>query len=861
VNRPPKGDEYRRGNFAGMMFQPSANDTPDMTIRIKQGSFWINNEKFIEYAGGVSPKIEVPSSGAKWVLVALNKTGKCVIVNGLPRANNPEPPTLSQNMLPLAFVYVKSSTTVITNDMVYDARPEFVVGGYPIHHNDLQNRNKDNAHSIEAITGLREELDEKITSEDAKNLIRNKADYNGTVSSSFTLNADDSGVPVEHCGIYVNRGALPKVGIKYNEDLDEWQYSNDGTNWLSWNDGVNTPNASATEFGVVKLSADPSDEPIAVGINDPRYLSIDEKVTKNDLRNIYITREEVLNRLEDKMDVEGTYSKDDINNIFVTKSSLSNSMLDTYTRGQIDSFLQVKANAAQVYTKADVDNALQNYYTKAETDDLFNSLDLSALKDFNINNYYVKSETDSLLQSVVTNTYTRNVLDAKLDTKANAVDVHTELDNKANVSDVYTKDYIDNQFVQLDNNHKNLFYEKSAVDVLLNERALSNHNHSSGDIIEDDAHNFVSKNQINSWNSKQDALGFVPEDSSKKGLANGYAPLDNNGQIPIEYIPDEAKNETSIEVIDTYDDLLVIPDMKLKDGNHYVVLDATGDPSGITGRAEYVYHNNEFVCTSHNQLQSVDWNNITNKPENLGTEVDLSNYYTKNEIDSSISNLVSNIDGKANVSSVYTKEEVDNLIPSQIDAYTKTEVDSLLNDKVSVGSVYSKDEVDGLVNNVSIDAYTKSEADTLLNSKANLNDVYSKSEIDSLVSSRTKELQEFTSGDCIFVAYENDAITFTKTNNSISIVKNKEVKSVRFSVSTDEIGSNNRILIDYDANSTNNNMLTYDYANIQYMQLMGTKAATKIGTNIYYTNENNPHYCECALPFDNQGPVVVKITY
>ena len=1014
MNRPPKGDEYRRGNFAGMMFQPSANDTPDMTVRIKQGAFWINNEKFVEYAGGVSPKIEAPRTGAKWVLVALNKAGKCVLVNGAVRSNNPEPPTLSQNMLPLAFVYVKSSTTVITNDMVYDARPEFSVGGYPINHADLQNRNKENAHSIESISGLRDELDDKISLDDTKNLIRNKADYDGTFSSSFTLNVDDSGVPVEHCGIYVNRGALPKVGIKYNEDLDEWQYTNDGTNWLSWAAGINVPDASATEFGVVKLSVDPNGESIAVGINDPKYLSIDEKVSKNDLRAVYITREEVNDKLEDKMDVEGTYSKDDINAIFVTKSSLNNTLLDTYTRAQIDSFLNVKANASQVYTKEETAGVLQSYYTKEETDAILEGLDFESIKNFDVSNYYVKSEVDTLLQNVVTSTYTRIALDAMLETKADAVETHSALDAKADVDSVYSKEYIDGRFSQADADARNLFYEKSDVDLLLANRALVNHNHSSGDIIEDSAHKFVSENQIDSWNSKQDALSFVPENSSMKGAVNGYAPLDSNGQIPIQYIPNEAKDEDAMIVVDTYNDLLAIPDMNLKEGKHFGVLDATGDPTGVTGKAEYVYHNNEFVCLLFNStVTSVDWSNITNIPSDLGGSVDLSNYYTipeidsqlsskadidnvfskdetitlvnskadvgnvytKNEIDSvldtkasfndvyskieidnrlydkadvssvytkneidalipsisgdvysksEVDNLIADIDAysksdtdnllsaKADSSDVYTKTEVDNLLPV-IDAYSKTEVDNLLDDKANINSVYSKDEIDALipadglysrtdVDNMlggkanSSDVYTKdevdalipdnetysrSEIDSLMNGKANSESVYSKDEIDGIVDSKAniddtyskKEvddlvsqisvptLQEFTSGDCTFVAYEEDAISFSKTGNSVSITKNKEVQSVRFSVSTTEIGDNNRIFIDYDAGSSNNDILTYNYANVQYIQLMGSKGATRVGTNIYYTNESNPHYCECALSFGNQGPVVVKITY
>jgi hypothetical protein len=414
MNRPPKGDEYRRDSYALLMFQPSANNTPDMTINIKQGSFWINNSQFIEYAGGKSPVITAPTSGAKWVLVALNKAGKIVLLNGVPSNNNPSVPNIGQNILPIAFVYIKSSTKVITNDMIYDARPVYAAGGYPLNHNELQNRNKENSHTIEAITDLQSILDDKLSLEEAKTLIATKANSTGTDSASFTLNAEDTGTPVEHCGLYVNRGSMPRVGIKYDEDLDKWVYSNDGSNWNSFDNDARTNIATATSLGNVMLSEEPTDpnSPVAVSITDPLYLSINEKVSKTELSNKYVTNESLQNQLDLKLDVESAYSKDDINAIFVTKSELDNRILDTYTRSQIDSFLSVKANASQTYTKDEVNNLLNDYYTKTDVDDKFNQVDWDAISNLHFDDYYKKVEVDTLLQNVVTNTYTRNYIDS-----------------------------------------------------------------------------------------------------------------------------------------------------------------------------------------------------------------------------------------------------------------------------------------------------------------------------------------------------------------------------------------------------------------------------------------------------------------
>lgn len=49
------------------------------------------------------------------------------------------------------------------------------------------------------------------------------------------------------------------------------------------------------------------------------------------------------------------------------------------------------------------------------------------------------------------------------------------------------------------------------------------------------------------------ALGFLPEDSTKKGQANGYAPLDANGKVPAANLPDAVTNTYSKSEIDNKD--------------------------------------------------------------------------------------------------------------------------------------------------------------------------------------------------------------------------------------------------------------------------------------------------------------------
>ena len=90
-----------------------------------------------------------------------------------------------------------------------------------------------------------------------------------------------------------------------------------------------------------------------------------------------------------------------------------------------------------------------------------------------------------------------------------------------------------------------------------------------------------------------------------------------------------------------------------------------------------------------------------------GGEVDLSNYYKKNEIDSKLSL-------KANATDVYAKSQT----------YNKTEINNIIDNIETSGSTVD------LTN-----YYKKNEVDNMLATKANSSDVYSKAEVDNLIDS------------------------------------------------------------------------------------------------------------------------------
>lgn len=56
--------------------------------------------------------------------------------------------------------------------------------------------------------------------------------------------------------------------------------------------------------------------------------------------------------------------------------------------------------------------------------------------------------------------------------------------------------------------------------------------HPASIITQDSSNRFVTDAEKSTWNGKQNALGFTPENAAKKGVANGYADLDVNGKIP-----------------------------------------------------------------------------------------------------------------------------------------------------------------------------------------------------------------------------------------------------------------------------------------------------------------------------------------
>ena len=216
--------------------------------------------------------------------------------------------------------------------------------------------------------------------------------------------------------------------------------------------------------------------------------------------------------------------------------------------------------------------------------------------------------------------------------KADLTYVNTELAKKATTDEVALKAdtaYVNTELAKkadATHNHNDLYHTKLEVNTFLSNKSDTGHTHIPGSIVTNSENRFVTDAEKATWNGKQDALGFTPENITNKGVANGYASLDNNGKVPVSQIPSSFKE---IEVVNTIALRDAITD--LFSGKVVHVVDATGDSTVTSGWAEYIYNGTAWVKTIEQESLDVvlDWANIQNKPTtftpsahtHLGSEV------------------------------------------------------------------------------------------------------------------------------------------------------------------------------------------------------------------------------------------------
>ena len=124
MDTPVAGSTLTRENGHMSTLKVKPTDTPSMAVTVSAGTAWFGTE-IVEFDGGTSPTITAPASGYNWFYVCLRNVSDIVILTGTAHATAPIVPTVPDDTLPLAAIYVASTDTIITKTMIYDIRPIF----------------------------------------------------------------------------------------------------------------------------------------------------------------------------------------------------------------------------------------------------------------------------------------------------------------------------------------------------------------------------------------------------------------------------------------------------------------------------------------------------------------------------------------------------------------------------------------------------------------------------------------------------------------------------------------------------------------------------------------------------------------
>lgn len=172
---------------------------------------------------------------------------------------------------------------------------------------------------------------------------------------------------------------------------------------------------------------------------------------------------------------------------------------------------------------------------------------------------------------------------------------------------------------------------------------------------------------------------------------------------------------------------------------------------------------------------------------------DMTDYYTKSETDALIPDvsglatkqeLTDGLAGKVDSSTLnnyYTKSETDALIPDVSDLATKTELTNGLSGKADKSDTYTKQQVDNLIPDLT-NYYNKTQTDNLLNDKADKSNTYTKTEVDNLIPDLTNYYTKTQTDNLLNdKANASDVYTKTQVDNLLPDMTNYYTKSETYS--------------------------------------------------------------------------------
>lgn len=320
---PLSGDDFKKYNNHLSTLKVTQQASPNMTVKVSPGGFWFNNETFVDFAGGSSKTITVPTSGTKFVIVGLSKSANIELIDGVAEVY-PKVPKIQYGILPLAIVLVKPNTKILTEENIFDVRQVFQAPNFTSDHWEIKGRDEEDSHPIEAITGLKNALDERITVANLGNYLMDKADINGTPSNEFILNNDENQLPIDWAGITIERGTEDNVTLMWDEISDRWVIDQD----LAIDGKDNGLVFQSPENGLFKLH-----------INDLKALTLTDLSTGTEVAiggsgngsgEVKLDNQDTAGYLADKIDtnflqIDSVNSKVTLNPTFIYKVVLNSS--------------------------------------------------------------------------------------------------------------------------------------------------------------------------------------------------------------------------------------------------------------------------------------------------------------------------------------------------------------------------------------------------------------------------------------------------------------------------------------------------------------------------------------------------------
>lgn len=691
MNVPVYGENYRKMNADLQMLKVTAQSAPNMTVNVNPGSYWINGNTFYEFAGGTTTAIVNPTVGAYWVAVIL--VGSAIqLVYGQSSADTPVFPTLPTKSVPLAAIYVKAADTVVTSDMVFDIRPIFAAGGYPEKHNDLANRDAAECHPIDAITGLKDALAGKVSTEAMAQAIGKCAAFDGTKAKSFTLNSAETGSPSSDVYINVARGNQPAAALRYNEADNRWEFTDDGQSYKPFDSTIDIDPFNQDNY-YVKADI------------DSKMVNVEKEIA---------TKAEASVVANLSTTVANAATVDYVNNQFQNLYG-KQAMDDIVAEVRKDTaMMAAKANAADVYTKTESDAALAlkanvgDSYLKAEEDTKF-------LAKANVGDAYTKLEDDALLakKADVDLVYSKDAVDKLLADKTSAPDVYKYVEAQLEVEGEKKQDKL--AFTPENVANKNVVNGYAGLDA-------------NGKILIDQLPD-----------SAKQGTHIVEDETARKaltGLISGERAYETNTGDSYIFDGKEWKLVADADWANVKLDFANI-DNKPVTLAGYGITDAAVKTEVDTALA--------LKANAADVYAKADVDTAVKAKANAA------DVYTKAEVDTAVNakantaDVNSALDKKANASTVYTKEESDAAYETQTaaktaldlkanvaDVYAKAEVDSALALKANVADVYTKAEVDTAVGAKAV----KADVDTALAAKADVSTTYTKTDVDTALAAK-----------------------------------------------------------------------------------------------------------------------------